>query len=54
MTFFFKQCRQAKVSYTGKFEADVCFQYDGRPVIREKYNLGQFPIMLKVGDFFVS
>uniref|UniRef100_A0A6N2MI55 DNA-directed RNA polymerase subunit beta n=1 Tax=Salix viminalis TaxID=40686 RepID=A0A6N2MI55_SALVM len=40
-------CRQAKVSYTGKFEADVCFQYDGRPVIREKYNLGQFPIMLK-------
>ncbi|KAJ6341096.1 hypothetical protein OIU78_009299 [Salix suchowensis] len=42
-----KPCRQAKVSYTGKFEADVCFQYDGRPVIREKYNLGQFPIMLK-------
>lgn len=41
------ECRQAKVSYTGKFEADVCFQYDGRPVIREKYNLGQFPIMLK-------
>lgn len=41
------ECRQAKVSYTGKFEADVCFQYDGRPVIREKYNFGQFPIMLK-------
>ncbi|XP_012068704.1 DNA-directed RNA polymerase I subunit 2 isoform X1 [Jatropha curcas] len=41
------ECRQAKVSYCGKFEADVCFEYRGRPVIREKYNFGQLPIMLK-------
>ncbi|KAF2300843.1 hypothetical protein GH714_017757 [Hevea brasiliensis] len=40
-------CRQAKTSYTGKFEADVCFEYHGRAVIREKYNFGQFPIMLR-------
>ena len=28
--------------------ADVCFQYGGGAVIREKFNFGQFPIMLKV------
>ncbi|KAF1896751.1 hypothetical protein Lal_00034451 [Lupinus albus] len=41
------QCRQAKVSYTGKFTADVCFQYDGGAIIRENVDLGQFPIMLQ-------
>ncbi|KAA0064805.1 DNA-directed RNA polymerase I subunit 2 [Cucumis melo var. makuwa] len=41
------ECRQAKISYTGKFMADVCFQYDEKAVIREKFNFGQFPIMLK-------
>lgn len=49
-----KQCRQAKISYTGKFEAEVCFEYHGRAVIREKYNFGQFPIMLRVGFVFIS
>ncbi|XP_024031416.1 DNA-directed RNA polymerase I subunit 2 [Morus notabilis] len=41
------ECRQAKISYTGKFMADGCFQYDNGAVIREKFNFGQFPIMLK-------
>ncbi|XP_065876124.1 DNA-directed RNA polymerase I subunit 2 isoform X2 [Euphorbia lathyris] len=42
------ECRQAKISYMGKFEADVCFEYQGQAaVIREKYNFGDFPIMLK-------
>ncbi|KAK4802063.1 hypothetical protein SAY86_000266 [Trapa natans] len=41
------ECRQAKISYSGKFTADICFQYDKGPVIRDKINLGQFPIMLK-------
>ncbi|KAL4600473.1 hypothetical protein ACB092_11G201100 [Castanea dentata] len=27
--------------------AEVCFQYDDGPVIRERFNFGQFPIMLK-------
>ncbi|KVI11384.1 DNA-directed RNA polymerase, subunit 2 [Cynara cardunculus var. scolymus] len=43
-------CRQAKISYTGKFLVDVCFKYGDGPggaVIREKINFGQFPIMLK-------
>lgn len=44
-----KQCRQAKISYSGKFMADVCFQYNDGAIIREKYNFGQFPVMLKVG-----
>ncbi|KAJ4845829.1 DNA-directed RNA polymerase I subunit 2 [Turnera subulata] len=42
-----KPCRQAKISYTGRFEADVCFQYDGNPIVRQRFNFGQFPIMLK-------
>ncbi|KAJ0101355.1 hypothetical protein Patl1_06186 [Pistacia atlantica] len=41
------ECRQAKISYTGKLMADVEFQYDDSAVIREKFNFGQFPIMLK-------
>lgn len=41
------ECRQAKISYSGKLLADVCFQYGNGVVIREKFNLGQFPIMLK-------
>ncbi|KAH0784383.1 hypothetical protein KY290_003981, partial [Solanum tuberosum] len=40
-------CRQAKLSYTGKFLVDICFQYGDGAVIREKFNFGQFPIMLK-------
>nr|XP_018632653.1 DNA-directed RNA polymerase I subunit 2 isoform X3 [Nicotiana tomentosiformis] len=41
------ECRQAKLSYTGKFLVDICFQYGDGAVIREKFNFGQFPIMLK-------
>ncbi|KAI7754543.1 hypothetical protein M8C21_024585 [Ambrosia artemisiifolia] len=44
------ECRQAKVSYTGKFMVDVCFKYGegpSGPVIREKFTFGQLPIMLK-------
>ncbi|XP_015878970.3 DNA-directed RNA polymerase I subunit 2 [Ziziphus jujuba] len=41
------ECRQAKISYSGKFTADVCFQYDKGAVIREKISLGSLPIMLK-------
>ncbi|XP_028784333.1 DNA-directed RNA polymerase I subunit 2 isoform X2 [Neltuma alba] len=41
------ECRQAKISYTGKFSADVCFQYDGGAIIREKFNFGSLPIMLQ-------
>lgn len=47
-----KQCRQAKLSYTGKFLVDICFQYGDGAVIREKFNFGQFPIMLKVSFIF--
>ena len=42
------ECRQFKSSYTGALMAEVCFQYDDGPVIRERFNFGQFPIMLKV------
>lgn len=43
------QCRQAKISYTGKFLVNICFQYgDEKVKVREKTNFGQFPIMLKV------
>ncbi|KAK6233604.1 hypothetical protein QUC31_006010 [Theobroma cacao] len=41
------ECRQAKISYTGSFHIDVCFQWDGGVVVREKLNFGEFPIMLK-------
>ncbi|WVZ03207.1 hypothetical protein V8G54_024013 [Vigna mungo] len=44
---FSEQCRQAKISYTGKLTVDVCFQYNDGPVIRETTNFGQFPIMLQ-------
>ncbi|XP_010520079.1 PREDICTED: DNA-directed RNA polymerase I subunit 2 [Tarenaya hassleriana] len=40
------ECRQAKISYTGTFLADVCFQYNDGVVVRERYDFGQFPIML--------
>ncbi|KAL2514232.1 nuclear RNA polymerase A2 [Forsythia ovata] len=41
------ECRQAKLTYAGKFLVDIYFQYaDGAP-IREKFNFGQFPVMLK-------
>ncbi|KAL8236009.1 hypothetical protein R6Q59_017090 [Mikania micrantha] len=44
------ECRQAKISYTGKFLVDVCFKYGDGPggaVVREKFSFGQLPIMLK-------
>ncbi|GER39393.1 DNA-directed RNA polymerase [Striga asiatica] len=41
------ECRQAKLSYGGRFMVDIKFQYDDGVIIREKFNLGQFPIMLK-------
>ncbi|KAG5113444.1 hypothetical protein JHK82_036713 [Glycine max] len=45
--FRLKQCRQAKISYSGKITIDVCFQYNDGPIIRENVNFGQFPIMLQ-------
>lgn len=47
--WLFKQCRQAKLSYTGKLLADVYFKYNDGPAIRENFNFGQLPIMLMVG-----
>ncbi|KAL2979478.1 hypothetical protein AAZX31_13G174900 [Glycine max] len=47
LLFFFEQCRQAKISYSGKITIDVCFQYNDGPIIRENVNFGQFPIMLQ-------
>ncbi|PIN12704.1 DNA-directed RNA polymerase [Handroanthus impetiginosus] len=41
------ECRQAKLSYSGKFMVDIKFQYDDGVIVREKMNFGQFPIMLK-------
>ncbi|KAM6561896.1 hypothetical protein CsatB_021894 [Cannabis sativa] len=42
------ECRQAKISYTGKFMAEVCFEYNNKGVaIRDNFNFGQMPIMLK-------
>lgn len=49
---FLKQCRQAKISYTGRFCAEVCFQYDDGAVLREKFTFGSLPIMLQVGIYF--
>ncbi|RYR44197.1 hypothetical protein Ahy_A08g040569 isoform A [Arachis hypogaea] len=43
-----KPCRQAGISYTGKFMLDVCFQYNDSPnVVREHVSFGELPIMLK-------
>ncbi|KAG8391300.1 hypothetical protein BUALT_Bualt01G0173600 [Buddleja alternifolia] len=47
MLLSIKPCRQAKLTYAGKFMVDVHFQYDDGVTVREKINLGQFPIMLK-------
>lgn len=41
------ECRQAKLSYAGKFMVDAVFQYGDGVGVREKINLGQLPIMLK-------
>ncbi|KAH9310677.1 hypothetical protein KI387_025712, partial [Taxus chinensis] len=41
------ECRQSGTSYTGKFYLDVCFQWNGGDVTREKFNFGRLPIMLK-------
>lgn len=41
------ECRQAKLSYSGKFMMDMYFQYDDGVSVREGYNFGQFPVMLK-------
>ncbi|KAI3416630.1 uncharacterized protein J3R85_015253 [Psidium guajava] len=41
------ECRQAKISYSGKFVVDLCFLYDDGAPIREKFNFGHLPIMLK-------
>ncbi|XP_010460771.1 PREDICTED: DNA-directed RNA polymerase I subunit 2 isoform X1 [Camelina sativa] len=40
------EARQAKISYTGTFMADVCFKYNDEVVVRDKFDFGQFPIML--------
>ncbi|KAJ8622002.1 hypothetical protein MRB53_030531 [Persea americana] len=42
------ECREAGLSYRGRFCADVCFQWDHKgAVIRERFNFGHIPIMLK-------
>jgi DNA-directed RNA polymerase I subunit RPA2 len=45
------ECRQAKISYTGKFTATLCLTYDDGEnlgaTIRENINFGHFPIMLQ-------
>ncbi|KAL0397530.1 UNVERIFIED_CONTAM: DNA-directed RNA polymerase I subunit [Sesamum calycinum] len=41
------ECRQAKLTYAGRFMVDVKFQYDDGVSVREKINFGQFPVMLK-------
>ncbi|KAL2588286.1 hypothetical protein GLYMA_13G192600v4 [Glycine max] len=46
------ECRQAKISYSGKITIDVCFQYNDGPIIRENVNFGQFPIMLQLCRLF--
>jgi hypothetical protein len=55
--FFPEQCRQAKISYTGRFTATLCLQYnDGANLgatIRETINFGNFPIMLQVCYFVI-
>ncbi|KAK9741909.1 hypothetical protein RND81_03G137100 [Saponaria officinalis] len=40
------ECRQAKITYSGRFMADVCFQYNDGAVIRDSFYFGQFPVML--------
>ncbi|KAL1205116.1 DNA-directed RNA polymerase I subunit 2 [Cardamine amara subsp. amara] len=40
------ECRQAKISYTGTFMADVCFKYNDGVIVRDKFDFGQLPIML--------
>ncbi|KAL1817703.1 hypothetical protein ACET3Z_020277 [Daucus carota] len=42
------ECRQARISYDGKLMMEVCFQYDdSAAVLKETFNFGQLPIMLK-------
>ncbi|KAF9594003.1 hypothetical protein IFM89_026715 [Coptis chinensis] len=41
------ECRQEKGSYSGKFIVEVCFSYNGRVPLKEKFKFGQLPIMLK-------
>ncbi|EYU27089.1 hypothetical protein MIMGU_mgv1a0004242mg, partial [Erythranthe guttata] len=41
------ECRQANLTYAGKFMVDIKYQYDEGVVIRDRVSLGQFPIMLK-------
>ncbi|KAI3986275.1 hypothetical protein MKX01_028556, partial [Papaver californicum] len=40
-------CRQAGISYSGKLNISVCFQYDKGSVIRSYTSFGNIPIMLK-------
>lgn len=51
--FLFKQCRQARISYTGKLLADIYFQRGDKAPVREQFNFGQFPIMLMVNILFL-
>ncbi|KAK9124857.1 hypothetical protein Scep_013703 [Stephania cephalantha] len=41
------ECRQAGITYEGKFTLEVCFQYDSKWSTREKISFGKLPIMLK-------
>ncbi|KAL6176214.1 hypothetical protein ACLB2K_052849 [Fragaria x ananassa] len=40
------ECRQTRISYTGKLLADIYFQRGDKAPVREQFNFGQFPIML--------
>ncbi|KAL6562796.1 DNA-directed RNA polymerase I subunit RPA2 [Orobanche hederae] len=41
------ECRQAKLTYAGKFMVEMKFQHDDGAIVSERINLGQLPIMLK-------
>ncbi|XP_068648469.1 DNA-directed RNA polymerase I subunit 2 [Aristolochia californica] len=41
------ECRQAGLTYHGKLFIHVCFQYNDGAVVRETFNFGNLPIMLK-------
>ncbi|KAI5436122.1 hypothetical protein KIW84_022536 [Lathyrus oleraceus] len=42
------ECRQAKLTYSGRFSANVCLQYEGdAAIVQDSFSFGQFPIMLK-------
>ncbi|PIA60123.1 hypothetical protein AQUCO_00400784v1 [Aquilegia coerulea] len=42
------ECRQAKISYSGRFDVNVCFKFDdAHHPIQHKFHFGYIPIMIK-------